>query len=745
MINYATVSNKIFKVLKGHGYRVKLYTEEGIDTIDPDEARWFFVKEPNMMVLLSDKNQEIVLNKNSTVPLSAYEQALKQIKNIASHYILDFTTHNFGTVVEPKSFSHIAKKQKKENAKMDSIAESSFSKMRGSLKTSVQALEGVKVIVKHKKPVDEAIRGARSRQIKQIFIENGGERTEFPYKSLSGARAMARHIQCGGSFTDNVGGHISRVTEELVKLSEFYNQIKKQNLINESTADVVSLIKEHISSSISELKAFSGSKTYHTAKSMMSEQEYIVEQGDEVSQLRDMFTIKQFNEQFEGVMQILNTVVNMNKQQLIRIQEAASQPIACDRPPISEDAVMEYASKSAKIGNQLMSLSNVIIDNKELVEFLVKVGKKLISEAKLSDFETQIVRSVMENVYVEKKVQQDTKDLVESYVNKLNLSLSKFEYPHLMKLSEAGGKFIMKTSMDTNGNKILIVGTPISGAMSIQTNDNLPLIHNRADLNSDEALDEVEQYVRNQGSTRQKGVWREYMRYINNKRLSGQNSGNDDVVVENDGDIIGSFIREFKCDEWGVSSESMSRLSECYNHGNSDLMRELFVEAITQASKNGQYLDFNDDNNLVVVNDFISEDETNVSTEELISGFRDIAAKIKDVYAKYKNLVATGSGSNPAINVGESAINEWKYRGSSIDLSDSILQKIKQEIDTLVLQYQAAIKNLKWYNKIKQEPASIENIGQANMDTFGRRIFMTKNKIWGRLAKLDRMINTIER
>lgn len=675
MINYATVSNKIFKVLKGHGYRVKLYTEEGLETVDPDEARWYFVNKPNMMVLLSDDGQEIKINKNSTVPLEAYEQALKQIKNVAAHYILNFTIRNFGAVLEPKAFSHLAKKQKKENAKMDSIAESSFSKMRGSLKTSVQALEGVKVIVKHKKPVDEAVRGARSRQIKQIFIENNGERTEFPHKSLVGARAMARHIQCGGSFTDNIGGHISRVTEELVKLSQFYNQVKKQNLINESTADVVSLIKEHISSSMRELKTFSGSKTYHTAKAMVSEQEYIAEQDNDVSQLRDMFTTKQFNEQFEGVMEILNTVVNANKQQLIRIQEAASKPIECNSPPLSEDSVMEYASKSAKIGNQLISLSNVIVGNGELVEYIVKVGKKLISESKLSDFETQIIRSVMENVYVEKKVQKSTTDLVESYVNKLNLSLSKFEYPNLMRITES--------SWDANGKKILT---------------------------------------------------QDFMK-----------SNDVQVVVENDGDIISSFIREFKCDEWGVPSKKMEKLKECYaqNRGDSEV-RYAFVDIMEQAYKDGTYLDFNDDNHIVAVNNTkLSEDEMNVSSEDLIAGFREIATKIKEVYAKYKEMASNPITSSAV--VGESVINEWKYRGSSIELPDSILEKIKQEIDTLVLQYQAAVKNLKWYNSIKNDQKSIDNVGQANMDKFGSRIFTTKNNIWSRLARLDRMMNTIER
>ena len=65
MINFGIVATKIFKVLKGNGYSVKLYTFDGSETIDPEEARWFYVMDPNMMVMLDDKEDEIKMNKNS--------------------------------------------------------------------------------------------------------------------------------------------------------------------------------------------------------------------------------------------------------------------------------------------------------------------------------------------------------------------------------------------------------------------------------------------------------------------------------------------------------------------------------------------------------------------------------------------------------------------------------------------------------------------------------------------------------
>ena len=56
------------------------------------------------------------------------------------------------------------------------------------------------------RPVNEEQRGARSRNISSIFVENAeGERFKYPYKHLNGARAMARHVSHGG-VTKRHGG-----------------------------------------------------------------------------------------------------------------------------------------------------------------------------------------------------------------------------------------------------------------------------------------------------------------------------------------------------------------------------------------------------------------------------------------------------------------------------------------------------------------------------------------------------------
>jgi hypothetical protein len=56
------------------------------------------------------------------------------------------------------------------------------------------------------------------------YIENKlGERFNFPYPSVSGAKAMTVHIENGGNPYDEMGKHITGICEEIKQLRKFNN------------------------------------------------------------------------------------------------------------------------------------------------------------------------------------------------------------------------------------------------------------------------------------------------------------------------------------------------------------------------------------------------------------------------------------------------------------------------------------------------------------------------------------------
>jgi hypothetical protein len=86
----------------------------------------------------------------------------------------------------------------------------SESKMYGTNRVSYQKVDGARLVVKHTESINTDQAAARTRNISSIYIESSeGERFKYPFKHLSGARAMARHVAEGGKPFDDFGTHIT--------------------------------------------------------------------------------------------------------------------------------------------------------------------------------------------------------------------------------------------------------------------------------------------------------------------------------------------------------------------------------------------------------------------------------------------------------------------------------------------------------------------------------------------------------
>lgn len=290
----------------------------------------------------------------------------------------------------------------------------SFSKMFGGLTTSRQTLENVRILVKHRAPVDESVRGARSRHIAAIFLECAGERFRFPHNYLPGARAMAQHLAHGGTMYDKVGGYITESTGNLLKLQSFNRYVTTNNLINEDSSGIVETVKENIQTIRTELKKLTGSKTYETARARLEtfEREALAE--DDVSSLKDLFTIRRFDEKFEEVLPIVKQLVQEKNTFHKRIEEAAAKTVMLRRESINTTPMFEFASENARLGFKLNELALRIMENDELSGFVNKIGTKLCKEGSVDDFERAVLKQILENAKVVDVKSQSMKEIKES-------------------------------------------------------------------------------------------------------------------------------------------------------------------------------------------------------------------------------------------------------------------------------------------------------------------------------------------
>lgn len=281
MINSNKISNEMFKILKGSGAEIKMYTDEGESTVDPDQARRFYLPKVASMVNLdeTESKREIRVSINQNADLNEFKDTLFQLKQLANRSIIEYTLKNFTKNIEPKDQDYQA--QKVRDMKIDE----GISPAYGTSKSSYQKLESAKLIIKHTKPVNEESRGSRSRNINAIYIENAdGERYKMPTNNLAGGRAMLRHVKEGGTPHDDFGQYIQEQTVELKKLKEFAKYTKRNGLVNEDTADIVEAVSQRIASIRESIGKLKGCKCYHETKEKFEAKEPVTEgfESDEV-------------------------------------------------------------------------------------------------------------------------------------------------------------------------------------------------------------------------------------------------------------------------------------------------------------------------------------------------------------------------------------------------------------------------------------------------------------------------------
>lgn len=450
MINYGTVAEKIFAIIKGHGFNLSMFTIDGMDTSEPEEGRRFYVKDPNFMITLDEDNDEIKINKNSNVSLAEMESIMTQIKNLARSNMLNTQVKVFGKEIAPKDFAYQAKKYRKKD--MSDMNEASLSRMHGSKKTSYQTLESVKLIVRHRRVVDENVRGSRSRQIKAIFLEQGGERFRFPHNNLAGARAMARHMYEGGNMRDTIGEYIIESVSNIIKLAEFVRYTRTNKLINETSEDIIKIVKENIFTLRNELKRLTGVKSYGTmSEAIVAREERVLEEDDSVD-LQDIFTVHKFDEKIGDMLPLVRRLMNEKAAWRAALLETSKQQVFMKvKEELVEEDIMEFDNPLQQVGYKIGKIAKRMVETGDLSKFVSRVANKLIEGETINDFEKTIVRNVMENAVIKEEdkckecdcspcVCDENNDTLESIGNQFELKMKMIEHEEIFERPQADYK-----------------------------------------------------------------------------------------------------------------------------------------------------------------------------------------------------------------------------------------------------------------------------------------------------------------
>lgn len=294
MLDYTKLSDELFKIMKGRGMAVEMFTAEGQRTIEPTDSRRFFDSKTNTMINIDEDDSEIKVHLSQSHDVD--ENLLKALKTFASKNMMEFTVRTYGKRLEPKDFAHQGAQEKAMQV------QEGISKAYGSQKSSYQHCESAKLIIRHSKPVSEEIRGSRSRHIKDLFIENAdGERFKLPHTSLAGGRAMARHVSMGGTTLDEVGEQINAMTERMLALKEFVRYARSNKLVNESNQDLIARVAKSALTIRETLQGLTSARKYASIVETIKESPVQID-NSKIAELRDQFTVKKFDESLDAIL-----------------------------------------------------------------------------------------------------------------------------------------------------------------------------------------------------------------------------------------------------------------------------------------------------------------------------------------------------------------------------------------------------------------------------------------------------------
>lgn len=317
MKNLEKIASDLFSKIRGRFPNVTIGDTDGNITNVPSDARYYdfsYVNEGEDLGKVSvslDEETGIVVIVGKDLVQGQVESVqdkwynfLKELRMFAKKRLLSFDVRDINkTNLTKRDYNFLATNRSGE----DTMSES---KMYGTSKTSYQRIGNARLAIKHSQPINTESVTGRTQKIHAIYVESPeGERFRFPFKHLSGARAMARHVSEGGNAYDDFGKYISGLSEEVAKLRKFNQYISRSAVMAETLGGYTDIVKTRVSEVKKEIQNLQKESFYKEAISNFVAQ--VVEEvpEDVAENWIDQLTIKQFNEELKDVFPFIYKLV----------------------------------------------------------------------------------------------------------------------------------------------------------------------------------------------------------------------------------------------------------------------------------------------------------------------------------------------------------------------------------------------------------------------------------------------------
>ena len=314
MSDLSNASTDLFYKLRNRFPKITMGDEMSVPTIDPEAARFFNFtyhdKESNrdygkITCSLVDGNGLKVFFDTSITDRMLPEdknywyQFLRELRRYAKSHMLNFDVRDISKDVLSRRDYEFLTKTNPEKKKMKESLEESRVLWNRKGKVSEGSLNNVRIHVVHNERMLENPNN-RLLKVDRIFLVNeSGEKFLLPFKSVSGAKAMANHVGRGGNPYDTHGQIISRAVSEMRNLGRFASATRTRTFEAAEANNVIraaQTVKENLKRHLNRLS--NNSRSFNESLEALAE--FLGEQVEDVTEMKAWFTQQTYNENLDN-------------------------------------------------------------------------------------------------------------------------------------------------------------------------------------------------------------------------------------------------------------------------------------------------------------------------------------------------------------------------------------------------------------------------------------------------------------
>ena len=315
MVDITNAAQDLFFKLRNRFPKINMGDEDSNATVDPEAARFFnFIYTDKdsgrnyghvTCSIIDNSSLKVYFDTQITSDMLPEDKPywfrfLRELRRMAKSHMLNFDVRDITKdVLSRQDFQYMTKlNPEKKKITKESINEGKVHWNRRG-KVSEGSVNNVTIHVVHS---EKMLENSNNRLLKvdRIFCVNeAGEKFLLPFKSVSGAKAMANHIGRGGNPYDASGQVISRAVSEMRNLGRFASATRTKTFESEQANEVISAVqqmKEGIRNHL--LRLSNNSRNF--AESLETLTKLLPESEQDVTELKGWFTTQAYNENLDN-------------------------------------------------------------------------------------------------------------------------------------------------------------------------------------------------------------------------------------------------------------------------------------------------------------------------------------------------------------------------------------------------------------------------------------------------------------